>query len=60
MATKKFKELKDGELFTLNNTNYKKIKEVKISCCKRINAQASDNPSSRIKVDPETEVVVND
>lgn len=60
MATKKFKELKDGEIFSLNNINYQKIKEVKISCCKRINAQASENTSNRIKVEPETEVTVND
>lgn len=60
MAIKKFKDLNDGELFSLNNVNYKKIKEVKISCCKRINAQACDNVSNRVKIDPETEVTVND
>lgn len=60
MATKKFKELNDGELFSLNNINYQKIKEVKISCCKRINAQACENTSNRIKVEPDVEVVVND
>ena len=60
MTTKKFKELKDGELFSLNNINYQKIKEVKISCCKRINAQSKDNVTNRVKIDPETEVVVND
>jgi hypothetical protein len=60
MSNKPFKEVKDGELFTLNNINYQKIKEVKISCCKRINAQACDNNSNRIKVDPDTEVTTND
>lgn len=60
MITKKFKELKDGDLFSLNNINYQKIKEVKISCCKRINAQSKDGVLTRVKIDPETEVVVND
>lgn len=57
---KKFKDLAVGDKFTLNGIEYSKITEVKISCCKRVNAQAVANDKNRLNVTPDTEVVVND
>lgn len=59
-TTKKFKDLSVGERFTLNGIEYTKITEVKISCCKRVNAHAVGNEKNRINVTPDTEIVVND
>jgi hypothetical protein len=33
--------------FTVNGVQYKKIDEVKVSCCRSINAEAVDNPSNK-------------
>jgi hypothetical protein len=56
---KAFSEVLEGQRFTLDNREYIKIPSVKISCCKSINAQASDNAADRIFVQPQAVVVVN-
>lgn len=56
----KFKDLKVNDQFTLNNTEYKKITEKKISCCKRLNACLVADEKQMIQVTPLTEVEVND
>jgi hypothetical protein len=58
MNTKKFKDLQVGDLFYVGDVEYKKIKEVKVSCCKRINAHESADHLKRIKIDPETVVSI--
>lgn len=57
---KQFKEIVDGEQFTFNGLQFKKIAAVKISCCKSINAEESTNANNRIFVQPNQEVEVND
>jgi hypothetical protein len=44
----------------MNGIQYKKIPDIKISCCRSINATAVDNPNNKIQVQPLTEVEVND
>jgi hypothetical protein len=56
---KKFNELADGTKFTYNGVEYEKIKAVKISCCKSINAKATANEKQRIFLAPNTEVTIN-
>jgi len=48
--TKNFGELANGARFTLNGTEYIKTTEVRISCCKTINAQAVNDPNHKIYV----------
>jgi len=57
---KKFSELSNDQVFSLNGVEYKKVASVKISCCKSINAVASNNDKQRIFVQPSTDVEVNE
>jgi len=56
---KTFGELSVGDRFSINGKEYVKIQEIRISCCQRINAQSTTNPSEKIKVDPATTVTIN-
>lgn len=56
---KTFAELSNGEKFNLNGKEYIKVPELRISCCKRINAQATSNTNDKILVQPSTTVTVN-
>lgn len=56
---KVFSEVLEGQRFTLDNKEYIKIPSVKISCCKSINAQATDNAANKIFVQPQSVVIVN-
>jgi hypothetical protein len=58
--TKQFKDLSDGQVFTLNGLQFKKTAVVKISCCRSINAEESTNANNRIFVNPNQEVEVDD
>lgn len=60
MKKVKFKELQVNDKFTLNNTEYKKVTEKKISCCKRLNACLVSDENQLIQVQPLTEVEIND
>lgn len=57
---KTFNELIDGAKFKINNIEYQKIPPLKISCCKSVNAVATENSENRIQVTPLTEVEVDD
>ena len=57
---KQFKDVNEGENFTLNGLQFKKTALVKVSCCKSINAEESTNAANRIFVQPAQEVEVND
>lgn len=57
---KKFEELSDGEIFKFNSIEYKKMPTVKISCCRAINAQQTDNNNQQTFIQPQQEVEVND
>lgn len=58
--TKTFDELSNGTKFIHNGTEYEKIANVKISCCKSINAKAVANEKTRIFVAPKTTVEIKD
>ena len=49
---KLFKDVAVGEQFTLNGILYVRITEKRISCCKRLNAKAVNNPKQQIMVKP--------
>lgn len=56
-----FQELKVNDLFTLNDKQYKRIADQRISCCKILNAVNVENPAEVIQVKPLTTLVqIND
>lgn len=56
---KVFSELAVGERFQLNGVNYIKIQEVRVSCCRSINAQDANNPANKTFVQASTTVTLN-
>jgi hypothetical protein len=56
---KLFSELAIGTIFTFNGTMYMKTQDVRISCCKSINAVASTDSNNKIFVPPTTTVTIN-
>ncbi len=56
---KTFAELANGARFTLNGSQYIKVEEVRVSCCRSINAQLVSDPNNKTYVQPATVVVVN-
>jgi hypothetical protein len=56
---KKFSELKVGDKFILNGTEYQKIDTVRISCCSSINANSTANAAERKMISDDTVVVIN-
>jgi hypothetical protein len=56
---KVFSELAVGERFQLNGINYVKIQEVRVSCCRSINAQDANNPASKTFIQASTTVTIN-
>jgi hypothetical protein len=56
---KNFNELHNGDRFTFNSKEYVKIAELRISCCRTINAQAIENSNDRIYIQPNTVVTIN-
>lgn len=57
---KQFKDVVDGEVFKMNDLEYKKIPAVKVSCCRSLNAESTTNANDKIFVQPLSEVEVND
>jgi hypothetical protein len=57
---KQFKDLLDGEVFKINELEYKKVQAVKISCCRSINAESTSDANNKTFLQPLTEVEVND
>lgn len=60
MATKQFKDIPVDTVFTLNGVDYKKINEVRVSCCRSINACRVDDNNNKIQVKPLDEVTTKD
>lgn len=56
---KEFNLVSVGEKFSVNGIEYSKIPEVRISCCKSINAQATTNSNQRTFFPGNTIVTVN-
>lgn len=57
--TKKFSELAVGERFTLNGVEYIKTQEVRVSCCRSVNAQLINDANNKTFVGGNTVVNVN-
>ena len=57
---KQFKELSEGSVFKYNGLDYKKVPQVKVSCCRSLNAQEINNEQNQIFVQPLIEVEVVD
>jgi hypothetical protein len=53
---KKFKDLIINDQFILHNNSYKKIADIKVSCCRKLNACLVDDPNHKIEVKPLEEV----
>lgn len=56
---KQFSEINVGDVFIVNNESFKKLTEVKVSCCKSINAEALTNSNNRVYFPNNTVVDVN-
>lgn len=56
---KQFQELKVGERFLYNGQEFVKTEDVRVSCCRTINAKASNDNSNTTYIQPGTLVVVN-
>ena len=56
---KNFSELSTGTKFSVNGIEYVKTEEVRISCCKVVNAYASSDSSQKVQFSGDTKVVVN-
>lgn len=55
-------DIAEGSLFTKDGVEFKKLPTVKISCCRSINAEQTENTNNRVFINPddEVEVKVND
>lgn len=53
---KQFKDVAVGESFKFNGLQYTKVQEERISCCRSINAVASENEANRTFIQPNAEV----
>lgn len=56
---KTFNEISVGDKFIVNGAEYTKIQEVRVSCCKSINAQATANADNRTYFSQDTLVTIN-
>lgn len=56
---KKFEELAVGDKFTINNLDYVKTEEVRVSCCRSINCQLVTDANQKAFFPASTVVVVN-
>jgi len=56
---KKFEELNVGDTFTVNNVEYVKTTEVRVSCCRSINCHMSSDSNQKAFFAGATVVVVN-
>jgi len=58
MNKQRFADLQVGTVFVLNDTEYVKIKDERISCCKLFNATLSTDSNQKHFIVPVTEVEV--
>lgn len=56
---KTFAELGNGDKFTVNGIEYVKTDEVRISCCKTINAYVASDATQKAQFPGNTTVVIN-
>jgi hypothetical protein len=60
MKTVQFKDLSVNSNFTLDNKEYVKLAETKISCCKSINACEASNKNVKVSIKPLTQVEISE
>ena len=60
MTEVQFKDIKVGDIFTHGDTEYKRIPDQRVSCCKVFNAENTANPAQKIQIQPLMMVKVND
>lgn len=60
MKTVQFKDVSVNQNFKINDTEYKKVEEKRISCCKFTNACLVADPNQKVGIKPLTEVQVDD
>jgi hypothetical protein len=60
MKTVQFKDIAVDQNFKMNDTEYKKIEEKRISCCKFTNACLVSDTSQKTGIKPLTEVQIDD
>lgn len=60
MKTVQFKDVAVGSVFTVDNIEYKRVADTRISCCRSINAVASNDLKLTKQFQPNKEVQVND
>lgn len=58
--TVKYKDVAVNSLFSYSGVEYKKIEEVRVSCCKRVNAELVSDSAIRVRVEQEADVTIND
>ncbi len=56
---KLFQDLKVGDRFLYNGQEFVKTEDIRVSCCRTINAKASNDNSNTTYIQPGTSVVVN-
>lgn len=56
---KTFAELSVGDRFTFNGQEFVKTNEVRVSCCRTINASLANDSSNTVYIQPSTVVTVN-
>lgn len=56
---KLFQELGVGDRFLYNGQEFIKTEEIRVSCCRTINAKASNDHNSTAYIQPTATVVVN-
>lgn len=55
---KTFGELSVGDRFVFNNQEFVKTNEVRISCCRTVNACAANDSNNTVYIQPTTTVTV--
>lgn len=56
---KTFGELAVGDRFVFNNQEYIKTNEVRVSCCRSINACSANDSNNKVYIQPSSLVTVN-
>lgn len=59
MMQKTFNDVGVGEKFIVNGVEYTKVQEVRVTCCKSINAHETSNAGNRTFFSKETIVTIN-
>lgn len=59
MNSKLFQELNVGDRFIFNGQEFIKTEDVRVSCCRSVNAKAASDSNNVVYIQPSTTVNVN-